>query len=147
MENKRMVEINGIKMEMDMRTAVRVDEFKVGDNIKVLDKNYSSHKLFEGVIVDFLNFKDLPTIQIAYFERDWSGAKINFLNINSDNDSYEILPASKHEFELEKSSVVEKMKLEIEKNKEEAARIQSKLDWFEKFYGKYFGQEQKEEEK
>lgn len=42
------------------------------------------------------------------------------------------------EFELEKSAVVEKMKLEIESKKEEAARLQSKLDWFEKFYGKYF---------
>ncbi|MBF2373596.1 hypothetical protein IA854_05470 [Listeria seeligeri] len=138
MEEKRMVEINGIKMEIDMRTAVRVDEFKVGDNIKVLDKNYSNQKIHDGVIVEFLNFKDLPTIQIAYFERDWSGSEIKFLNINSESDSYEILPASAHEFELEKSAVVEKMKLEIESKKEEAARQQSKLDWFEKFYGKYF---------
>ncbi|MDH7956462.1 hypothetical protein [Listeria monocytogenes] len=51
MEEKRMVEINGIKMEIDMRTAVRVDEFKVGDNIKVLDKNYSNQKIHDGVIV------------------------------------------------------------------------------------------------
>ena len=36
MEEKRLVEINGIKMEVDMRSARRVDTFKVGDNVKVL---------------------------------------------------------------------------------------------------------------
>ena len=29
-ENKRVVEINGIKMEIDLRYAKRIDTFKVG---------------------------------------------------------------------------------------------------------------------
>lgn len=41
MEERRIVEINGVKIEVDMRTAKRVDSFRVGDNVKVLDKDYN----------------------------------------------------------------------------------------------------------
>lgn len=137
-EEKRTVEINGIKFEVDMRTAVRVDQFKVGDNIKLLDKSYSSHSIKEGVIVDFLNFKELPTIQVAYFDTSYMGAEIKFLNINEETKDYEILPSNPHEFGLEKNTVVEKMQMEIQSKLNAADEIQHKLDWFLKFYGKYF---------
>ena len=36
MENtKTQIEINGVKLEVDLRNATRIDEFKVGDNVKV----------------------------------------------------------------------------------------------------------------
>ncbi|EAC4953332.1 hypothetical protein Q900_02535 [Listeria monocytogenes] len=145
MTEKTMVEINGINFEVDMRTAVRVDQFKVGDNIKILDKG--SKNLMEGVIVDFLNFKDLPTIQVAYYKQDYFGAEIKFLNINSESADYDILPCSPHEFELEKSAVVEKMTAEINTYKEKANQLQNKLDWFLKFYGKHFEKKKEDEEK
>ena len=141
-EEKRTVEINGIKFEVDMRTAVRVDQFHVGDNIKILDKTYSSSTIKEGVIVDFLNFKELPTIQIAYFDNNYSGAEIKFLNINKETEDYEILPSNPHEFGIEKNKVVEKMQLEIQKKLDAADEMKHKLDWFLKFYGKYFEHEE-----
>ena len=47
-ENIRTIEINGIKLEVDLRTAKRIDQFKVGDNVKVLKKNGGN---FQGVPV------------------------------------------------------------------------------------------------
>ena len=41
MEEKRIIEVNGIKMEVDLRNAKRIDQFKVGDSVKVLVKSYS----------------------------------------------------------------------------------------------------------
>lgn len=140
MEDKRTVEINGIQFEVDMRTATRVDQFKVGDNIKVLNKN-SRNEIMDGVIVDFLNFKNLPTIQVAYFNNGLFDATIRFININEENDDYEILPSNPHELKFEKNKVVEKIKNEIDKKQGEADELQNKLDWFEKFYGKYFEKE------
>ena len=29
-ENKRIIEVNGVKIEVDLRSAKRIDEFKVG---------------------------------------------------------------------------------------------------------------------
>ena len=41
MEEKRIIDINGMKMEVDLRTAKRIDTFKVGDNVKVLATEYN----------------------------------------------------------------------------------------------------------
>ena len=43
-DNKRIIEINGIKMEVDLRNAKRIDTFKVGDPVKVLDMTYQPQK-------------------------------------------------------------------------------------------------------
>ena len=58
MDNKRIIEINGIKLEVDLSTAKRIDEFRVGDNVKVLRKGYNDNfEVLAGVIVEFVNFK------------------------------------------------------------------------------------------
>jgi len=35
--SKETVEINGVKFEIDMNTAKRIDTFKIGDNVGLLD--------------------------------------------------------------------------------------------------------------
>ena len=67
-ETRRIVEIDGVKVEVDLRTAKRVDSFRVGDNVKILDKSYQDYKVKPGIIVDFAEFQELPTIVIAVFE-------------------------------------------------------------------------------
>lgn len=138
MEDKRTVEINGIKMEVDMRTATRVDQFRVGDNIKILNKEYNGFKVENGVIVDFLNFKDLPTIQVAIFEQSYQGSTIRFININSETENVEFLPASRHEMQLEKKNVVDQMNNEITSLENKKKDLEAKLNWFIDYYGKYF---------
>ena len=141
--NKRVIEINGIKFEVDMQTAKRVDEFKVGDNIKVLRKDYSSHKIENGVIVDFVNFKELPTIQIAVFETSFSGSVIKFLNINEQTEDIEIMPTNPHEMTMEKNKVIDSLDREITKLENEKLDLVAKKDWFLKYYGKHFEGEEK----
>jgi len=34
--SKQIIEINGVKLEVDLSTAKRIDEFRVGDTVKVL---------------------------------------------------------------------------------------------------------------
>lgn len=139
MEDKRVIEINGIKMEVDMRSARRVDEFRVGDNVKVLEKAYTNHRILNGVIVEFVNFKDLPTIQVAVFETSYSGSNIRFVNINEGTTDYEILPASKHEMEIEKDGVIEGLEREMTSAMNKYNELKSKRDWFIKYFEKYFG--------
>lgn len=139
MEDKRVIEINGIKMEVDMRSARRVDEFRVGDNVKVLEKIYQNHRILNGVIVEFVNFKDLPTIQVAVFETSYSSSNIRFVNINESTTDYEILPASKHEMEIEKEGVIEGLEREMASAMNRYSELKSKRDWFIKYFKKYFG--------
>jgi len=137
-DNKRVIEINGVKFEVDMQSAKRVDEFKVGDNIKVLRKDYSSHKIENGVIVDFVNFKGLPTIQIAVFETTYSHSEIKFLNINAETEDLEIMPTNPHEMTLEKNKVVDSIDREITSLENRKMDLIAKKEWFLMYYGKHF---------
>lgn len=138
-EEKRVIEINGMKLEVDLSKAKRIDEFRIGDNIKVLRKAYStSYDVDNGVIVDFVNFNSLPTIQIAMFKQNYNGSEIQFLNYNAQTKDIEISACSKHELTLEKNKMVERLQAEIDKKKTEVDELKNKLDWFNKFYGKYF---------
>lgn len=142
MEDKRVVEINGIKMEVDMRTARRVDTFKVGDNVKVLGKTYNDqHEIKPGIIVDFAMFKELPTIIVAVFnEGSWSSTpSISFEYINSESEK-EIIFASEEEIRLSKEGVIEKFEREIQKKKNEWQDLQNQLEYFKKHFLQSEGQ-------
>ena len=139
MKNVRTIEINGVKFDVDMTNAKRIDEFRVGDNIKVLRKGYGSgYNVLAGVIVEFVNFKELPTIVIAVFETDYSGSKLNFFNYNAETKDIEITKCSDHELRLEKNKVIDLMNNEIEKYRKQAEDVQAKKDWFLKYFNKYF---------
>lgn len=49
MDQKRIIEVNGVKLEVDLRNARRVDEFRVGSPVKVLVKNYSTYESHFGM--------------------------------------------------------------------------------------------------
>ncbi len=139
MENKRVIEINGIKLEVDLSTAKRIDEFRVGDNVKVLRKEYSdSYKIEAGVIVEFVNFKELPTVVIAVFNQDYSGVNIDFINFNAETEGVEIMPCCEHELKLEKCRVMDKFDIEIEGKRRQLEELINKRDYFEKHFQKYF---------
>lgn len=139
MENgKRILEINGVKVEVDLSTARRIDEFKVGDNVKVLKKSGSSYEVLAGVIVEFVNFKELPTIIIATFKNDYFGARLEFINFNSKTEDVEITLCSEHELKLEKGRVLDKIQQEIDKKQTEADELKAKKEYFEKYFAKYF---------
>lgn len=80
-DEKKIIEIGGVKLELDMRTGktTQIDTFKVGDNVKVLIKEYDSYKSYAGVIVGFDNFKERPTIIVAYLKMGYSEADIKFI--------------------------------------------------------------------
>lgn len=139
--SKRIVDINGVKMEIDFSTARRIDEFRVGDNVKVLRKEYDSYQVYSGVIVEFVNFKSRPTIVIAIFKDDYSGATIEFLYYHEETTEFEITPAGEHELLLEKSRLVDKFNDQIASRKAEIDELQSKRDYFIKHFAKYFGNE------
>lgn len=137
MNEKRIVEIDGVKVEVDLRTAKRVDTYKVGDNVKILDKQYSDYKVKPGIIVDFAEFQELPTMVIAVFnEGSWSSSpSIEFIYYNTKTaDKTEIVPATEDELRLTKDGVIEKFEREIQKKKNEYTDLQNQLEYFKKHF-------------
>lgn len=144
-ENKRIVEINGVKLEVDLSTARVVDEYRVGQNVKVLMKEYSNWHAVPGVITEFVNFKEQPTIVIAVFKEDYSGCNIEFIYYNEENaEKYELAPTCEHELELNKERAVDKFNVKIEEYKAKIAEIEAKRDYFLKYFDKHFSEKEED---
>lgn len=133
METK-IIEINGIKMEVDLRTASmkKVEAFKVGDAVKVLINDYSK-SVKPGVIIGFENFKELPSICVAYL--DYSELKFAHINSNTKN---EIVFSESHDLINEKDWILTKMDQDITKKELELNQVKAAKKMFVGLFGKYF---------
>lgn len=142
MENteKRIVTIGGIKMEIDMRHAKVIDEYRVGSNIKVLIKDSygDNFKSYIGTIIGFDEFELTPTIVIAYLKTDYGSATVEFLYFHDKCKSAEICPLNDWDLPVTKTQVLDRFDLEIEKKKKELQEFEQKKILFEKLFGKYF---------
>lgn len=133
-ENIRVIEINGIKMEVDLRTVKQINSYKVGDKVRVLIKGYSDWKTYSGIIVGFDNFVNRPTIVVAYIDYD----KLSFTYLNNDSKDVEIAPLVDNHITLEKSSVLNTMNREITKKEAEVEDLKAKKEYFIKYFDSYF---------
>lgn len=136
-ENKKVIEINGVKLEVDMRYARRIDSFRVGDSVKILkkkDESYSSSKdeVFPGMIVDFANFKELPTLIIAYYkEGGWSSPPtIDFLYYNENATDFDIVYCDENELSVSEQSIIQQFDRRIEEKERELADLKNKKEYF-----------------
>ena len=136
-EEKRIVEINGVKLEVDLRSAKRIDEFKVGDTVKVLDNRNDKNEVRTGVITDFANFKELPTIIVAVYKAGdyWSKPTIEFIPFNAETKGIEIVGVSAEEIIVSKETIVNKFDDEIAKKRDELNDLIVKRDTFVKYFG------------
>jgi hypothetical protein len=142
-ENLQVIEINGIKMEIDLRHAKKVDTFRVGDRVKVLKKVYSGSAIYHGVIVGFEAFNRLPTIVVAYVDSDYSGAdlKIEYVNASrKEEDQIEIIPDLDKSLPFSKADVLTTFDRKTQKLLEEIKDIHRKKQYFTHRFGKTFGE-------
>ena len=139
MSEKTVIEIKGVKMEVDMRHAVRIDQLQVGDRVKVLVKEYSDHKVYPGVVIGFEPFKELPTIIIAYMKFSWSGVDLAFLYFNSDTKETEVVKAiDADQLDFDKKDILDKLQREINKKEAEIREIEEKRDYFLRQFRAYW---------
>lgn len=135
---KRIVEINGVKLEIDTRTARKVDQYRVGDKVKVLVKEYSdNYKTHHGVIVAFDDFTALPTITVCYVKDNYGSTSLEFVYINAKSKDVELAPCT-DEILITKADVMTRMQAEIDKKQAEVQDLQRKMEFFVKRFGVWF---------
>jgi hypothetical protein len=142
-QEKRIIEIDGIKLEIDLRQAKRIEHYKVGDNVKVLKKSYGGkYDVYPGVILGFTEFASTPTIEIAYLELGYKSAEVHFVAINDkveDDRKVEIAPLfDGHDLNFKKADVVKALNSEIQASEEATKDLQRKKRYFEEYFAKYF---------
>lgn len=134
----RIVEINGVKVEVDMRYAKRIDQFRVGDTVKVLDTRSGKNEFMTGAITDFAMFKELPTIMVAVYKAPdyfWSKPSVEFIPYNNDTEGIEIVGVSQEEVIVSRDTIVQKFDDEIIKKRDELNDLIIKRDTFVKYFG------------
>jgi len=134
----RVIEVNGIKMEVDLSTAKVITNYKVGDAVKLLKKEYSTYESFLGIIVGFDNFKDSPTIIIAYIKASYGEAEIKFEYYNKNSENTEITTVNKWDLPYTKSEILEILDREIIKQETKVRDLKARKKMFLNYFGKYF---------
>ena len=134
---KTIIEINGVKMEVDLRHAKRIETLRVGDPVKVLTKDYGGHKVHYGVVVGFEPFKELPTVIVAYMNVDYTKAECKFLYFNKQSKDVEIVASDDRDI-LPKSEILERFDRELAKKRQEMEEIQDRKRYFEQNFGEYY---------
>lgn len=143
---KEIVEINGIKFEVDLSNAKVVSEYRIGDKVNVLMKEgYDDRKVVKpGIIVDFDNFKELPTMTIAYMNITYDKCEIKFIYFNNSVSDFDIAPCRETDILFNKGDVIEKMDREMAKKEEELADLKRKKSFFLLNFNKHFELEEAE---
>lgn len=144
----RIIEINGVKLEVDLRSAKRVDSFKIGDHVKLLIKEYGdTMKVHPGVIVGFDAFESLPTIVIAYMKTAYNDFDLSMAFLNAKSEGMEIVAATDlRPLQFDKAGILDKFDREIQKKTQEVDDLRSKRDFFLARFGAYFKEEMNEQE-
>ena len=137
-QKHRVVEINGVKIEVDLTTAKEIAKYRVGDKVKVLVKKYSDYESHPGIIIGFDQFKALPTIVIAYMETDYSSASLHFAYVNEKTDDVEFCHVSENDLPISKQDISEKLDMEINKIQVQLDEAKAKKSYFLKMFGTYF---------
>lgn len=132
------VEVKGMKLVVPPEMAERKDRYKIGDNVKVLKKSYSSTKSHPGVIVGFDNFMALPTIVVAYLDESYSGASIEFLYLNEQTKDDEICRMGEGEMLVDKKRVVDMLDRLITAKDAELDELKRKKTYFLRNFAEYF---------
>lgn len=135
-QNKQVIEINGVKMEVDLRYAKRIDHITVGTRVKVLRKTYGeSYEVKHGIVIGFEPFQKLPTIIVAAAKVDYQQASIEFIYFNAKTEGVEIVVACDDDLmSIDKEDFVKKVDSDIAKKELEIQELKDRKNYFlEKF--------------
>lgn len=138
-EEKRIIEVNGVKLEVDLSQCRVVENYSVGQPIKVLIKGYNdSFTSYPGMIVGFDNFTSRPTIILAYLEHSYNAADIKFVYFNAASKDVELCPMNTKDLGVEREEIMHAMDAQISAKKNEMDGLIARKNYFLTEFGKYF---------
>lgn len=137
MEDKTVIEINGIKLEVDLRTARRIDELRVGDRVKILQKKYGDE--YAGTIVGFEPFQARPTIIIAYLEISYNTAEIKFVHFNAATKDIEVVKAIDNDhLDMDRGNILQMFDRQVAAKQKEIDDLNLRREYFVKQFRAYW---------
>lgn len=140
-----IIEINGVKLEVDLRKARVVhDNIKIGSRVKLLEKSaYGGPEVYAGVVVAFEPFESLPTIVVAYIKNAYGENNfVHFAYINASDkakEKWEMVPSQDDDMPIARENIMKGFEREIQKHEQEIIGLNARRDYFTRNFGAYFG--------
>jgi hypothetical protein len=133
----RTIEINGVKLDIDLRQATirKAEALRIGSKVKVLTKTYSGYDVKPGVVIGFDAFQKLPSIQIA---TACSSDLYSVLTFNANTTETEVVLASDEEILLDRDAMLKNFDRQIEAKKRELETLRERKALFERHFGEAF---------
>ncbi len=116
----------------------RVNDFKVGDAVNILIKEYQSYVYYPGIIIGFNNFMELPTIIIAYLKVSYPEATMSFAYLNKESKNIKICPMVDEIIPFDKAHVIDLFDRKILAKEQEVEELKVHKDIFLNQYGVCF---------
>jgi len=139
-EGRTVIEVGGHKFEVDLAAARRIEEFRIGDKVKVLVKQYSEWKTYPGFIVGIDPFVNLPTIVVAYIPESWSSSgEVKFAYINAESKEVELCAMKEDDIMLNRETIAGYFDRAMKGKQAELDGIIARRDYFLSQYGSTIG--------
>lgn len=143
-DEKQIIEINGVKLEVDLRHARRIEELRIGSKVKVLDgRGYGgATEVHAGVVVGFEPFPSQPTIIIAYVKGGWNEAKLDLIHYNAKTEKIEIVASLDEDFSVSRDDVFGWFTRERESLRVKMAELDAKEKFFRDRFKTYWREDE-----
>lgn len=141
----QIIEVNGVKLEISLDHARKIEAYKIGDPVKILVEQYGDKFASRpGVIIGFDSFTNLPTIVVLYLDNEYS-PDLKFAYINANSKGIEIAPMLYDEIKFSHDEVIRKLDDRCAAKRCELADLELKRDLFSKRFSAAFGSTWKQE--
>lgn len=139
MSDTKIIEINGVKFEVDARTATmrEISTVRVGSKVKILQDN----EVYHGVVIGFDPFQKSPVVIICYMNAKtsyWSSPELKFLYYKHDSKEQVVVSPDDDGPSLEKEAVIVGFDREINKKKREIEELEDKKSYFLRNFASYW---------
>ncbi len=136
-EQNKIIEINGMKFEVDARTATlrQLSTLKIGAKVKVLKDN----TVYCGVIIGFEPFEKDPVVVVCYMDGGYySSPDLKFLYYKKDSKEQIIVSTEDDDGSIERDSIVGKLNSSIATKQREIIDLEDKKNYFLKNFKVYW---------
>lgn len=134
----KIIEINGVKFEVDARTATlrQLSTVSIGAKVKVLKDD----KVHYGVVIGFEPFVENPVVIVAYIGSEYysSSPDIRFLYYSSKSKEQIVVSSEDDDVGFEKEDIIRKIEREINKKEQEIKDLEDKKNYFLRNFQQYW---------
>lgn len=133
-----LVKIRGVEFEVPEKLKKSFDKFEIGMPVKVGNKDgYNLGSVKNGIIVDFADFDDDPTIIIAVIEEKYTGIDIDLIYYNeASSKKFVLAPSTAEDIQDARTICLQKINADIAEQKRKLGDLESKKRYVEKYFNK-----------